>query len=474
MINLKPHSFTDKPVSFTLGVSPLEASIDQKRNVIELLPGYQTFVTVTPQLVDTSDAFNSFSVETRKCKFVHETDEMPLNLLNSYTRVGCEFECAAERAALLCKCMPWYYTNENYTRTPICDMFGGYCFEQIMSNDQYYKMCPEICLDDCKGMFMSVTSSYLAINTDEVCKEGSFLDQLFQKSSRQIFPFEHYNKMVNESKNTNDIETQISNLKINLNEDIEEIEENHDDLETQIMIYTSKLENILNEVNEVIVQKLNEDIVQKLNEDIVQKLNEEIVQKLIIQLSKIVKLELDPNEYQLHNIPIIEGHIIDNIDLPVFQQKQRQKQKVENKQTEAELTSMTGENKEWRKNLCKKFVEKYVVLVNVESSTNSVAYTIRDMRDSSIEKLGIIAGNIGLFTGLSILSFVDMAFFLYSSYSNFRNKRKNTVNEEESFQNSENVQAIGDEECTDSSSDLHNMLIRLKRQETMVEKVYYR
>ena len=210
MINLKPHSFTDKPASITLGVSPLEASIDQKRNVIELLPGYQTFVTVTPQLVDTDDAFDSFSVEARKCKFVHETDEMPLNLLNSYTRVGCEFECAAERAALLCKCMPWYYTNENYTRTPICDMFGGYCFDQIVSNIIYYKMCKVECLEDCHYTSLSMWHSTVPLEVQEICKDGTFFDIFFKKNFQRLFAFENYQMLV-QKQSTLDIAKSLRN-----------------------------------------------------------------------------------------------------------------------------------------------------------------------------------------------------------------------------------------------------------------------
>ena len=61
-------------------------------------------------------------------------------MVNKYTRIGCEMECAASKAIDLCQCIPWYYTN-NFTETPICDMFGGYCFKQIINNEKYYKMC---------------------------------------------------------------------------------------------------------------------------------------------------------------------------------------------------------------------------------------------------------------------------------------------------------------------------------------------
>ena len=74
----------------------------------------------------------------RKCRLPHESDEF--TFLNEYTRKGCEFECAAKNAVAVCKCLPWYYPN-NHTIFPMCDMFGGLCFNQIMSNEVHYKAC---------------------------------------------------------------------------------------------------------------------------------------------------------------------------------------------------------------------------------------------------------------------------------------------------------------------------------------------
>ena len=131
--------------AYTLGITTRDATLDQKRNVIELYPGYQTSVSVIPQLVEVEDDFELVSIPRRNCKFPSETDELPLNITKEYTKVGCELECAAEKAAFFCKCLPWHYTN-NFTKMPICDTFGGHCFERIMSNEKYYKMCPNVCL----------------------------------------------------------------------------------------------------------------------------------------------------------------------------------------------------------------------------------------------------------------------------------------------------------------------------------------
>ena len=193
LINMmKPQPFSAESMSYNLGVSTKSNLIDQKRNIVQLLPGYHTVITIIPQLMGTSDQFDAMDVSSRKCKLPQETDG--LNLINSYTRIGCEFECAVEKAVSLCRCMPWYYTN-NFTGVPICDMFGGNCFEQIMSDETYYKQCPGRCMEDCIGMPMIVVKSFLPININEACKAGSFLNHHFIQSSRQQFPFESYERL---------------------------------------------------------------------------------------------------------------------------------------------------------------------------------------------------------------------------------------------------------------------------------------
>ena len=132
---------------YHLRITSQRSLIDQKRNLIELKPGYYVSVRVIPQVVADSNEFESFNVNDRKCKLPNEIEGF--KFLKWYTRIGCEYECALEQALKLCKCLPWYYPN-NFTETPICDMFGAKCFDLILSDETYYKKCPENCLEDCK------------------------------------------------------------------------------------------------------------------------------------------------------------------------------------------------------------------------------------------------------------------------------------------------------------------------------------
>ena len=95
VINTKQYvslPFDSESGSYTMGISTETNLVDQQRNVIEILPGYQTIVKVIPQLLGTTGPFNAMDAFSRQCKLPHETKG--LNLIRSYTRIGCEYECA--------------------------------------------------------------------------------------------------------------------------------------------------------------------------------------------------------------------------------------------------------------------------------------------------------------------------------------------------------------------------------------------
>jgi hypothetical protein len=279
VVNMRPYvslPFNAAHLGYTLGISTKVNLIDQKRNLIDILPGFKTVVKVIPQLINTTKSFDEMAVSTRNCKLSTENEEF--NLLTTYTKVGCEFECAVERAVSVCKCMPWFYTN-NFESTPICNGFSGYCFEHFMSDESNYKKCGDSCKEDCRGIPMTVVTTYVPINAVDMCKEGSFLKKQLIHSFRQHFAFKNYETLV-----TGD--GQIPNLQ----------------------------------------------------------------------------------------------------------------------------ASMANGS------LCYQFVEKYIAMVTVESPTSTVAKSAREPRVTFMDQLGTIGGTLGLFTGMSLLSMIEIVFFLYAFF----------------------------------------------------------
>ena len=271
--------FNAAHLAYTLGISTKVNLIDQKRNLIDILPGFKTVVKVIPQLINTTTSFDEMAVSTRNCKLSTENEEF--NLLNSYTKVGCEFECAVKRAVSVCKCMPWFYTN-NFESTPICNGFSGYCFEHFISDESNYKKSGDLCKEDCRGIPMTVVTTYVLINAVDLCKEGSFFKKHLIHSFRQHFAFKNYETLVTGDGQIPDLQASMANG-----------------------------------------------------------------------------------------------------------------------------------------SLCYQFVEKFIAMVSVESPTSSVAKSAREPRVTFMDQLGTIGGTLGLFTGMSLLSMIEIVFFLYAFLRSF-------------------------------------------------------
>ena len=281
---MKPYTtqpFSPIAVPYTLGISTTSNLIDQKRNTIQITPGHQISIRVLPRIVTSKPGFDAMELDVRNCKLPHETDGFVYLL--KYTRIGCEYECAAGFATQSCKCLPWYYPN-NFTYWAMCDMFGGNCFDSIMSDETFYKKCPLQCLEDCQEMALTVLPTPTPLNVDNVCKEGSFLFRHFEYKFQQHFAFQSY--------------------------------------------------------------------------------------KCLVEQGSIPDL----------------------------------------------ARSFTNGS------LCKTFVENYVSFVSVESATTSVIMSEKDQKVSFYDQLGTIGGTLGLFTGMSALSLVEVVFLIVSLVNHLRLK----------------------------------------------------
>ena len=285
LLLLKPHvtlPYSDNSAEYSLGISTTINAIDQKMNVINLVPGLKTVVSVTPQLIETSEGFDDLDVFSRSCKLPHETYGLQLN--KNYSRTICEHECSFMKATSICKCIPWFFRNES-TSVPICDMFGGHCFNKVMSTREFYKVCSKDCLEDCNGLQLSWEKSFRPINIDKICRKGSVLHKYLSQTAKQHFSNDHYKRLITGDKNQ--------------------------------FVY---LDNIMR-----------------------------------------------------------QGKISDHYET-----------------------------------LCKEFVAKYVAIVSVESPTDVITLISRDLSVTFMEKIGVLGGELGLFTGFSIVTILDILTIIYN------------------------------------------------------------
>ena len=59
-------------------------------------------------------------------------------------------------------------------------------------------------------------------------------------------------------------------------------------------------------------------------------------------------------------------------------------------------------------NLCQEYVENYISIVSIETPTDAVTKSTRVKRVAFNEQLAVIGGTLGLFSGISLLSMVEI------------------------------------------------------------------
>ena len=78
------------------------------------------------------------------------------------------------------------------------------------------------------------------------------------------------------------------------------------------------------------------------------------------------------------------------------------------------LEGMTGNMSYHYFDLCMDFVEKYIAVITVESPNDDITVITRDLSASILEKVGIMGGWTGLFTGFSMLSIISILEYIYN------------------------------------------------------------
>ena len=208
MKHISNQLYNFKSMRYTIGITGKNELIDQKRNVITIRPGRQTAIKVIPRLVRTSADHNNLQLDQRRCKLSEETDG--LRFVTNFTRLGCETECAIQKATSICKCLPWHYPND-FKKWPLCDMFQSHCFEEIMSVENNYLGCKFRCLKDCQETEYILLPAVYPMNYKTACHPTSFLYKHFEHDFRKRYAFLNYKIFVKDGIVPPDMSYGISN-----------------------------------------------------------------------------------------------------------------------------------------------------------------------------------------------------------------------------------------------------------------------
>ena len=123
---------------------------DQRTASIELLPGHEYTIEVSPQGQESSDGYGNLSLEQRHCRLEHE---LPKKYnFRKYTKSNCFYDCYILMAFSKCQCIPWDFVHDKKDYHE-CDIFGRTCFFNEFDNLTHFpgNLCPR-CLDECNFM----------------------------------------------------------------------------------------------------------------------------------------------------------------------------------------------------------------------------------------------------------------------------------------------------------------------------------
>ena len=185
--------YSPTAIRYNVGISGPYNMIDQKRNPIRVRPGLHLMIQVLPKVFETTKDFDRLRQDQRGCKL--STESEGLSMINNYTRIGCETECALKKAMSICQCIPWYLPND-FNTWPMCEMFGHFCFDIIMDDDDSYRHCKHRCKPDCKETEHVVVYEYFPLDIEKMCSENEFHGLAFNHHFQRHFAFHNYKLLV--------------------------------------------------------------------------------------------------------------------------------------------------------------------------------------------------------------------------------------------------------------------------------------
>ena len=98
-----------------------------------------------------------------------------MSVFRHYSQEGCRFECLLSHGRRSCNCTPWNYPFSEGEDVRVCDLYGNFCFEQMMRNTTGAD-CKR-CIPDCESIQYTFAESSRPI--DLVCGDLFLLFSMF-------------------------------------------------------------------------------------------------------------------------------------------------------------------------------------------------------------------------------------------------------------------------------------------------------
>jgi len=198
------YGFNRHSNEFILSITNENNPFDIAKSNFNLLPGQSYSFKVMQSQIGTTSKFDSMNFQDRNCALPNESGK--LRYMKMYTKSACEYECALEKAAKRCYCIPWNLPRLSLDDPPFCDMLGNLCFAESMKNDLDFEACD--CPNDCKSTILNIFESSKQIyNFNDYCDPSNTLFFYLENFIRTKHYYGlYYNHIVNDGPNPDNYE----------------------------------------------------------------------------------------------------------------------------------------------------------------------------------------------------------------------------------------------------------------------------
>ena len=174
------------PSKFMLGLSNHKEYFNLKASSKIVQAGFKIILNVQAMEIKPSETLKSLPIESRKCRFPEETDN--LEIFKTYSQSACEFEYLLKKASEACRCTPWFIPHPSKKKHTICDVYGNYCFESIWNKNQFDV---KDCLPGCHQLKFTSSEIRERLDAEYICTKGD-LHSRMRSLAREVSKLNGY------------------------------------------------------------------------------------------------------------------------------------------------------------------------------------------------------------------------------------------------------------------------------------------
>ncbi len=171
--------------NYVLSFNDPNYSVNVRAKLRPVHLGHHITFLLTPLVLSSDKSLRHLPVKSRNCFFPDESLDS-VSLFKRYSQGRCFFQCMLELARESCNCGPWDFPfANNWPQKQVCNPYGYFCFDDILSNDSYRLTHCQHCLPDCDVVDYQVSQTVIPLDHRIHCR-------VHEVQSKQIMQYGTY------------------------------------------------------------------------------------------------------------------------------------------------------------------------------------------------------------------------------------------------------------------------------------------